>query len=164
MPIEMKMISPGEDGDFLFQLYASSRQNEVLLWGWSEEMTGQFLKMQYMAQLRSYVMQYGDVDTKLIYCDGDRVGRLLLSSDENKLRILDITIHPEYQNKGIGTFILKEMMETACVNQQSVRLSVLNGNPAQRLYERLGFVVVEDGDIYCKMEWKDSQFEEVTRR
>ena len=58
---------------------------------------------------------------------------------------LSIAIVPEHRGRGIGTRLLGRLLSVARAREQDLSLSVSRGNPARRLYERLGFVpVVED--------------------
>ena len=55
---------------------------------------------------------------------------------------LSISVHPEWRGCGIGTKLLETALEQARGHFPAVSLSVTPGNPAQHLYERLGFTVV----------------------
>jgi len=58
-----------------------------------------------------------------------------------------IALFKEYRNQGIGTEMMKQMiafMKTEHYRQ--VSLSVTKGNPAIRLYERLGFRATDEND------------------
>ena len=46
-----------------------------------------------------------------------------------------------HQNKGIGTHILKGILDSADERRRPVRLSHLKNNPVSSLYRRFGFVV-----------------------
>jgi len=53
-----------------------------------------------------------------------------------------IIVAKEYRGKGVGTALIKELIDMAKMkfNLELIHLEVYEGNPAQRLYERLGFV------------------------
>jgi ribosomal protein S18 acetylase RimI-like enzyme len=55
---------------------------------------------------------------------------------------LSIAVLPDHRGKGVGTRLLTDLLETARARYLSVCLSVSAGNPARRLYERVGFVAV----------------------
>ena len=54
---------------------------------------------------------------------------------------LSIAVLPEYRGRGVGTALLSRLLSEAAQRFEAVSLSVSESNPAQRLYERLGFVV-----------------------
>lgn len=54
--------------------------------------------------------------------------------------LLMIAVDPQYQNKGIGIALLERLIANAVKNEvTAVFLEVRSNNPAQNLYERLGF-------------------------
>jgi ribosomal protein S18 acetylase RimI-like enzyme len=55
---------------------------------------------------------------------------------------LSVAVLPEYRGKGIGTELLIHLLQAASIHHRSVSLSVESGNPASRLYRRLGFEIV----------------------
>jgi GNAT superfamily N-acetyltransferase len=55
---------------------------------------------------------------------------------------LSVALLPSYRGRGIGTRLLQHLLARADRRFAKVSLSVTIGNPATRLYERLGFVPV----------------------
>ena len=55
---------------------------------------------------------------------------------------LAIAVVPSSIGKGIGVRLLTQLLETAAASFPGVYLSVRATNPAKRLYERFGFVVI----------------------
>jgi ribosomal protein S18 acetylase RimI-like enzyme len=64
---------------------------------------------------------------------------------------LGIALLPQYRGQGIGTALLKHLLEAAKNLYSSISLSVSANNPAIRLYERLGFVTVDIRNKYPVM-------------
>ena len=60
---------------------------------------------------------------------------------EGSLFIDNMHVIPEAQGKGIGTWLLEQVIRDAREKKLAVTLTVLKTNPARRLYERLGFQV-----------------------
>lgn len=75
--------------------------------------------------------------------------------------LFGILVSEEYRGKGVGTRLLEELMKVAKekFNIEILHLEVYDGNPAQRLYERLGFTefgrqthfIKEDGEYRGKV-------------
>ncbi|HEY9880561.1 MAG TPA: ACT domain-containing protein [Leptolyngbyaceae cyanobacterium] len=59
---------------------------------------------------------------------------------------LAIAVLSEYQNQGIGTQLLSRLLYSAREWYSAVSLNVRADNPVVRLYERLGFVKVQDSE------------------
>ena len=88
----------------------------------------------------------------IIQADTAPVGYLELEETETLLFIANILIIEAYQNKGIGTVLLQNMIQKAQEEQREVCLEVLKVNEkARKLYERLGFVIYEEMEVKFKM-------------
>lgn len=151
--METRQAVPIEDDLFLLEVYASSRQAEMALWGWEEEAQRQFLQMQHSCQQASYQMQYTNLECRIILLDGIKAGRILTALTEDKMVLVDITLLANFQGQGIGAALLKELQQKAAEAGLPVRLSVFQGNPAQRLYERMGFHPIAKIEPYTIMKW-----------
>ena len=55
---------------------------------------------------------------------------------------LSVAVLPEYRGQGVGTGLLTHLLQAVSIHHRSVSLSVEAGNPASRLYRRLGFEIV----------------------
>lgn len=65
---------------------------------------------------------------------------------------LSAAVVPEFRGQGIGAAMISDLIQAARNLYPAVSLSVSQGNPAQRLYERLGFrLVKQDGDSLTLM-------------
>ena len=82
----------------------------------------------------------------VIQADGVDVGWLqtVVSKDEEFLG--QIFVDARFQNRGIGTEVLRRIIEEASRRALSVRLAVVKFNPSRRLYERLGFRVTHEDE------------------
>lgn len=75
---------------------------------------------------------------------------------------LIVAVEKTHRGQGVGTLLLKRLIEQADARFQAVSLSVAAQNRAMRLYERLGFEVVERQGESCTMvlkptDWKRSK-------
>lgn len=142
-----------EDEEFLFRLYASTREQELLAWGWDETMRQEFLKMQWRAQQMSYSAHYPHADHRLIFSGEQRAGRIIIFQNGLEMILVDISLLPDFHNQGIGTKMLTALQEEAARTSLPLRLHVLKTNPAARLYERIGFIPLQDDGLRLLMEW-----------
>jgi ribosomal protein S18 acetylase RimI-like enzyme len=75
---------------------------------------------------------------------GERLGAAWVRVlDHDDLPELAIAVLPSAIGQGIGTALLRGVLEAARAQYAAVMLSVRMDNPAARLYERLGFTTVE---------------------
>ena len=119
---------------------------------WSAEAAAAFLLLQFDAQRRHYGRHFPGAAHSIIEVQGTPVGRLYLHHTEDAVRVVDISLLPGQRGAGIGTSILTDLLTSAHAAGQSVRLRVAALNRAQRLYRRLGFVVVGETELDSEME------------
>lgn len=151
MSISLRPASPADRG-FLYRVYASTRIDELAPLGWDEAQIRSFLEMQFSAQHDYYHAQFPKAEFQIILKDGEPVGRLYVDHRLNEIRIIDIALLPEHRGKGIGSALLSPIFEEAAKSGRPVRIHVERFNPALRLYERLGFVRIDDIGVYFLME------------
>jgi ribosomal protein S18 acetylase RimI-like enzyme len=142
------------DEDFLFEVYAGTRRDEVAAWGWDAAQQNMFLKMQFNVQRRVYEAQYPQDGHHLILLDDEPVGRLWVVRSDEEIHLVDIALLPAHRGQGIGGSLVQELLDEAARAGQPCRLQVLKSNPAARLYARLGFVQTGENGLYCHMEWR----------
>ncbi len=151
MTVTFRPICPTDEA-FLSQVYASTRLDELAVTDWTDEQKVAFLQMQFAAQHKFYQENYTDTDFLLISQDDIPIGRLYVARWKDEIRIVDIALLPAYRGTGIGTAILRDLLAEAGIARKPVRIHVERENPALRLYQRLGFVMIEDKGVYLFME------------
>jgi ribosomal protein S18 acetylase RimI-like enzyme len=138
-----------EDESFLFEVYASTRLDELEGTGWNDDQKRGFIRMQFVARERSTPR----ADNQIILLNGNPVGRMLVDRSETGILLRDIALLTEYRNAGIGSRLIQELMKEATSAGKPIQLHVLASSPAVRLYERLGFSTSGDEAAYLEMQW-----------
>jgi len=141
------------DEIFLRSLYASTRRDELALIPWTDEQKTMFLNQQFDLQRHHYRFYYPDATLSVILIDDIQIGRWYVHRGAECLSLMDISLLPQYRSQGIGRKLLETLQAEARETGKSIRLHVENHNPAQRLYVRLGFVLIEEQGIHRLMEW-----------
>jgi ribosomal protein S18 acetylase RimI-like enzyme len=145
-----------EDEPFLFEVYASTRLEELAVFGWAPAQQEAFLKMQFNAQQRFFEAHDG-VAHEIILLDGRQAGRIVVIRTDQEIRLADIALLPAYRNAGSGSFLIKALFAEARLKNKPVRLQVSKFNEAAtRLYERLGFSKTGESSTHFQMEWDQS--------
>ena len=144
------------DDPFLLSLYASTRAAEMAVVPWSDEQKDAFVKMQFAGQKSGYANDYPDAQHSIICVDEEPVGRIYLSRSPDSFHILDITITVRFRNKGIGSAVLREILQEADHASKLATIYVENFNPSQSLFERLGFRVASLKDFSVLLERQPS--------
>ena len=146
------------DNEFLLSVYATTRADELAQVEWIEGQKEMFLGWQFDLQRQEYDTRFPDADYRLIVIDQQPAGRIWVGSDDEQIRLLDIALLPEFQNRGVGTVLLERLKSDAQSAGKALRhmVFVLNNN-ADRFYERLGFEMIEDLGAYKHMEWRPKE-------
>lgn len=76
---------------------------------------------------------------QVIQCGTEPVGVIDWVWREDDLYVGRIEVRPDLQGSGIGSRVLQHLAAVAAQNSKPLVLEVIDVNPAQRLYERLGF-------------------------
>jgi ribosomal protein S18 acetylase RimI-like enzyme len=138
-----------EDESFLFEVYASTRSEELEATGWTDEQKLAFIRMQFLVRERSQP----PVEDRIILLNGQPIGRMMVDRGEAAIVLRDIAILTEYRNAGVGSRLLQGLMKEAASAGKPIELHVLASSPAVRLYERLGFRGSGDDGAYLEMKW-----------
>jgi ribosomal protein S18 acetylase RimI-like enzyme len=150
MPVQTPTLRAvrAEDRGFLQRVYASTRAEELALTGWDETQKQAFLAQQFEAQHHHYQTHYQGARFDLIVLDSEPIGRLYVARWKDEIRIMDIALLPAYRNGGIGSGLLRDLLEEAAATSRRLTIHVERYNPALRLYRRLGFEPVGETGVY----------------
>ncbi|MHB8800635.1 MAG: GNAT family N-acetyltransferase [Thermoanaerobaculia bacterium] len=141
------------DRELLFRVYSSTREEELAPVPWPPEAKEAFLRQQFDAQDAWWRTNYVEASFEVVVVDGIDAGRLYLWEGPSEVRIVDVALLPEARRGGIGTRLVRDVQERAAAAGKSVTIHVERMNPALRLYERLGFRLVEDKGVYLFLSW-----------
>jgi ribosomal protein S18 acetylase RimI-like enzyme len=150
--LELRPVEPGDD-ELLCRIYRSTREAELSQVDWSDAQKETFLRMQFEAQRRHYEDHYDGASFDVVLVDGTPAGRLYVAREPEEIRIVDIALLPEYRNVGIGTELLRRLLDEGAVSGKRLTIHVESHNPARRLYERLGFAPVGNRGAHVLMTW-----------
>lgn len=145
------------DYDFMRRLYHSVRAEEMQQFPFDEAQKREFLDQQFSAQFAHYGIHYPTCERNIIEKDGQPVGRLWIDEWRDQIRLVDISLMPEWRGSGIGTGILRDVLARGQACGKPVTIHVEGFNPALRLYQRLGFEHVDTNGVYYLMKWTPAE-------
>lgn len=155
--ITFRPITP-DDLPFLLRVYASTREEEMaMVVDWTPEQKEAFVRSQFEAQHGWYQDHYQGARFDVVLVDGVPAGRLYVHRRESEIRLVDITLLPEFRGGGTGSALLRDLLAEGEAAGKRVTIHVEVFNPAMRLYERLGFLPIEERGPYRLMEWKPAR-------
>jgi ribosomal protein S18 acetylase RimI-like enzyme len=144
------------DQEFLLSAYSSTRAAEMAMVPWSTEQKEAFVKSQFAAQTHHYGLEYPEATHEIICRDGVAMGRLYLDRRDREFHILDVTILPEFRNAGVGSFVLRQILEEAGRNGLPVTIYVESFNPSLDLFRKLGFQLASQDGFQCFLRWSNA--------
>jgi ribosomal protein S18 acetylase RimI-like enzyme len=148
------------DEEFLFRVYASTREEELAQVNWDAAQREDFLRRQFAAQTQHYSTHYPGAEFRVVLAEGEPAGRLYVHRRAEEIRVMDIALLPGFRHRGLGTALLKELLEEGARTNRPVTIHVEIFNPARHWYERLGFQSVAESGVYLLMEWRPGHDQE----
>ena len=138
---ELRTITE-QDYDFIYRVKKDAyiKYVEMNFGGWDEEQQQEFF--------RKFIETYKE-GAYIITFQGMDIGFFNDCQTDDTYEIGNICILPEYQNRGIGTAILQEVIEKH--GHKEIHLQYFKQNPVGRLYERLGFERVGETSYHYQM-------------
>jgi GNAT superfamily N-acetyltransferase len=120
--------------------------------GWINER----LALDPEVQATSFQSLWDSSQVRIIQFDGTDAGWLQIVPREDAYFLGSLFIDRPFQGRGIGTEVMRRVLEEGARRGQPVCLSVVKFNPARRLYERLGFTVTHEDERKVHMSWEPS--------
>ncbi len=134
------------DYDFVFNLNKAVYTDYIdyVFGGWDETFQRQFCDNRFKSGIQ------------IISVDGNDIGVLELIEKPGQIYLEEIQIDPGFQGRGLGTQIIKDIMDKAFESNCTVGLMVLKINDkAKRLYEGLGFTLMGETKTHYMMECRN---------
>jgi ribosomal protein S18 acetylase RimI-like enzyme len=130
-------LRPAHSADyfFAFELYAETIKPLATAWmEWvDEEQEAQFASL------------WRPGDTKIIVLGGrEDIGWAEIRQTADEVFLKQLYISPAHQRRGLGSQVMRRLLEERCGTAKSMALFVLKNNPAFRFYQRHGFGVVRE--------------------
>ena len=127
------------DEAMLYDLHREAMRDYVdATWGWDEAWQRAHFSRTYAAAHNAVIVRSGTLPRD--------AGRVSLTRHWRKVFLRDVELVTAERNRGVGGAIVNAVIEMARADSRYVELYVLDRNPAQRLYARLGFrIIAEDG-------------------
>jgi N-acetylglutamate synthase-like GNAT family acetyltransferase len=92
--------------------------------------------------------------TRILQRGGSDIGLLSMETTAREIVVENFSIAPDFQNRGLGSSILKAILAAARDSGLPVVCVLNKTSRAQRLYDRLGFTPVEQTDTSVRLRWQ----------
>lgn len=129
------------DRDFVFETYKATLQKHVeWAWGWDEKF-----------QREGFWTHHPITEFQVIAVGEARAGGMHVEIGSSRNFVRMIFLLPEFQGRGLGSALLCREVDRARSSGKCLELKVVKNNPAKLLYDRLGFVLVEQDNATYHM-------------
>ncbi|HCE1840212.1 GNAT family N-acetyltransferase [Vibrio parahaemolyticus] len=130
-----------EDYEFLFELKKAAEYEPVkAVFGWDENV-----------QKEIHRNEWNEAKPTIIEIEGAPVGSYLVQAYPEHLYFGRFFLLPACQGKGIGSQVLKTVIQLANEKSLSIQLCYLQGNRVGQLYKRFGFEVTKQDEQFVHM-------------
>lgn len=128
-----------DDRDLVHEIYrAAMKETTIRAYGeWHE-----------IAERTEYDLHFDFIaaNGQIVLVGGEDAGFTAVKEYPDYIKLVAIHLLPAFQQQGTGRAIIEELLGDARKKGKPIRLEVLKDNPARRLYERLGFRIIDDSD------------------
>ncbi len=150
MAIDFSLIKiiPSEEShkEFSYQVKKAAEGDYITqIWGWDEKVQREY-----------HTRQWEEERPSIITYRSQPIGTIYINKNDNSIKIGQFFILPEYHNKGIGSYILRGILESADRAGITAKLTYLYNNPAASLYARMGFKIIDKKDEFIHTERQPS--------
>ena len=128
---------PAEPGDFGYcaKLYFAGMAQTI-----------RELNLDMDAHVADFRKRWDVAEVRIVARDGVDVGWLQSRTADGSLFLAQLFVDAPVQGQGIGTAVMRQIIDEAARLRQGVTLGVVKTNPALRLYQRLGFHTTHEDD------------------
>lgn len=131
------------DNDWLFSLYCQALRPAIeKTWGWDE-----------VFQRNNFSTHLSPEKFDIMVLEGKPIGGFMMDERKDYLWLEMLLINPDYQRKGIGSKVMKQLQQEAITQNKPLKLSVIKANPVKPFYEKLGFMVEAEDKAFFQLIW-----------
>jgi ribosomal protein S18 acetylase RimI-like enzyme len=129
--ISLRSSSAGDSELFYRVVFETMRDHVIETWGsWND------------ARVRAESIEVtSSPGACVVLVNGKSAGVMTVRRLEDHLQLEQLYLLPEFQGRGVGTFLMRGLIADSKASGLPARLRVLRVNPARHFYEKLGFIV-----------------------
>jgi GNAT superfamily N-acetyltransferase len=140
------ILRQATDADFVFMRetkFDGIQPYVEVVWGWNRQQ-----------QEDLFAATCDAAHSQIVVVDGTDVGFIHVIEDAaDQLFLAGIYVTAAMRRRGIGSAILRDLIDGSVRQGKALTLRVLKVNPARHLYERVGFAVTGETDTHCLMRY-----------
>ena len=117
------------------------------------------LKLDIAKQRENFSIQWRLAEVRIITVAAENVGWSQTASTEDSLFLEQLYLTARFQRQGIGSDVVRALIEEATRARRAINLGVVKISPARRLYERLGFQLTHEDEhkFYMRRDFRPGE-------
>jgi ribosomal protein S18 acetylase RimI-like enzyme len=141
------------DDAFVYDVFCTTWESEVAALP-NQNLAQHVLRIQHIAQERRFASRYPAHQRYIVLAGDERAGRLYVHESDSTMHVVDLTLMPQFRDRGIGSQIFRDLFAYAADKGTTITLRVERRNErAAMLYSRLGFELTTMDDLDNYFEW-----------
>ncbi len=150
-------LRPAEaaDDDFLFRLFRDTKIGILHMAQIPEAQIPALIAFQHQSRAHTYRTLYPAAVNSIIEWSGQPIGLLIEHDEGDTVYVVDVELMPEHQRQGLGTALMRAVMDEWAARGRGIRVKVaVENEPSLALWRKLGFVETGlDPSYYLGMRW-----------
>ena len=142
----MQLRSRSADDDAFLRLLFEEARPELSSLALPAPQRALLIEQQWRAQEETYERTFPGLRDRIVVVDGHRVGRLAVAKTQTEVRVVDVALTASARGSGLGTQLLRGVLDEAAELRLPTRLTTLTHGRAVAFYLRLGFVPLQPVD------------------
>lgn len=131
---------------------ATKQDLDILDRLYTENMQG-YVEQVYPWQPNLFRANFVPQEYQVLESNRQIIGFFKIVVNNEDIYLGEIQICSEYQNRGIGTQLLRSIIKKSQITNCRIWLKVIKGNPAINLYQRLGFKIFQESTTHLYLEF-----------
>jgi ribosomal protein S18 acetylase RimI-like enzyme len=137
-----------EDDAFLYSLFRANNMRTLELSGLPLAFLDDLVAMQHRSRMQTYQKMFPAAAWSIVECAGQPVGEIVEHDEGDRIYVVDIALLPDWQARGLGTALMREVMARCAARGIGVRAKVMiNNEPSLKMFRKLGFVASAPDEV-----------------
>jgi ribosomal protein S18 acetylase RimI-like enzyme len=152
--ISLRRQTP-DDAAFLYHLFRANTLRTLELSGLPLVFLNDLIEMQHRSRMQTYRSMFPDAVWSIVERAGAPIGEIVENDEADCIYVVDIALLPELQGRGIGTALMRAVMDESRSRLRAVRAKVIVTNePSLKMFRKLGFAAAApDAMAFVNLRW-----------
>ena len=142
-----------EHKELVYDLFRDIHPELTGIQGMAEGQLEDLLRLQFDMRQAQFGELYPNAERSLIVLDGVPIGYVYTDTGDD-IRVIEIGVLKHYRRNGIGSYIIRTLIDKANAEGKNISLQVLWFNhSACQFYQKLGFTLIHNNGIAYEMKY-----------